>query len=140
MHKHKLHFDVQTRQVKIAGIGIDQIVAIKEQTLPEHQQFIEQSLEEWLKLGVVKCANSLYNLPIFGVPKKQGQGLRVVQDFRELNYHAAIFHFIFKLKIKGFHNPDPPHKRTIKTCTFWHQNYSSRFYFGNDSSHTIYRS
>ncbi len=33
MHKHKLHYDVQTRQVKIAGIEIDQIVAIKEQTL-----------------------------------------------------------------------------------------------------------
>jgi len=34
MHKHKLHYNVQTRQVKIAGIEIDQIVAIKEQTLP----------------------------------------------------------------------------------------------------------
>ena len=34
MHKHKLHYDVQSRQVKIAGIEIDQIVAIKEQTLP----------------------------------------------------------------------------------------------------------
>jgi len=34
MHKHKLHYKVQTRQVKIAGIEIDQIVAIKEQTLP----------------------------------------------------------------------------------------------------------
>ncbi len=34
MHKHKLHYDVQTRQVKIAGIEIDQLVAIKEQTLP----------------------------------------------------------------------------------------------------------
>jgi hypothetical protein len=34
MHKNKLHFDVQTRQVKIAGIEGDQIVAIKEQVLP----------------------------------------------------------------------------------------------------------
>jgi hypothetical protein len=34
MHKHKLHYDVQTRQVKIAGIDRDQIVAIKEQVLP----------------------------------------------------------------------------------------------------------
>jgi hypothetical protein len=52
----------------------------KQFKIPEaHQEFIEQSLEEWLKLGVVKCANSLYNSPIFCVPKKQGQGLRVVQ-------------------------------------------------------------
>jgi hypothetical protein len=34
MHKHKLHYDVQTRQVKIAGIEGDQIVAIKQQVLP----------------------------------------------------------------------------------------------------------
>jgi hypothetical protein len=34
MHKHKLHYDVLTWQVKISGINIDQIVAIKEQTLP----------------------------------------------------------------------------------------------------------
>ena len=34
MHKNKLHYDVQTRQVKIAGIEGDQIVAIKEQVLP----------------------------------------------------------------------------------------------------------
>jgi hypothetical protein len=34
MHKHKLHYYVQTRQVKIAGIEGDQIVAIKGQVLP----------------------------------------------------------------------------------------------------------
>jgi len=34
MHKHKLHYDVQTGQVKIASIEGDQIVAIKEQVLP----------------------------------------------------------------------------------------------------------
>jgi hypothetical protein len=34
MHHHKLHYDVQTRQVKIAGVEFDQIMAIKEQTLP----------------------------------------------------------------------------------------------------------
>jgi hypothetical protein len=34
MHKHKLHYDVQTRQVKIASIEGDQIVGINEQVLP----------------------------------------------------------------------------------------------------------
>ncbi len=34
MHHHKMHYDVQTRQVKKAGLEFDQIVAIKEQTLP----------------------------------------------------------------------------------------------------------
>ncbi len=63
----------------------------KQFKIPEaHQQFIEQSLEEWLKLGVVKHANSEYNSPIFCVPKKQRQGLRVVQDFHELNNHSHI--------------------------------------------------
>jgi hypothetical protein len=69
----------------------------KQFKIPEaHQNFIEQSLEEWLKLGVVKHSNSLYNSPIFCVPKKQGQGLRVVQDFRELNNHSHIDKYSMK--------------------------------------------
>jgi hypothetical protein len=84
-YKHKIHLKdnspVYRKQLKI---------------LEAHQQFIEQSLEEWLKLGVVKCANSLYNSPIFCVPKKQGQGLRVVQDFCELNNHSHIDKYYMK--------------------------------------------
>jgi hypothetical protein len=69
----------------------------KQFKIPEaHQNFNEQSLDEWLKLGVVKRANSLYNSPIFCVPKKQGQGLRVVQDFRELNNHSHIDKYSMK--------------------------------------------
>jgi hypothetical protein len=34
MHQHKLHYVIQTRQVKIAGVEFNQIIAIKEQTLP----------------------------------------------------------------------------------------------------------
>jgi Reverse transcriptase (RNA-dependent DNA polymerase) len=34
--------------------------------------------------------HSLYNSPIFCDPKKQGQGLRIVQDFRELNQNSHI--------------------------------------------------
>jgi hypothetical protein len=63
----------------------------KQFNLPEaHSQFIEQSLDEWLKLGVVRQSNSSYNSPIFCVPKKQGQGLRIVQDFWQLNQHSHI--------------------------------------------------
>ncbi len=63
----------------------------KQFKIPEaHQNFIEATLDEWLKLGVVKRSNSLYNSPLFCVPKKQGQGLRIVQDFCELNNHRQI--------------------------------------------------
>jgi hypothetical protein len=37
-----------------------------------------------------------YNSPIFCVPIKQGQGLRVVQDFYELNNHSNIDKFSMK--------------------------------------------
>jgi hypothetical protein len=37
---------------------------------PDHQAFIENTLEDWLKLGVVRKTRSLYNSPIFCVPKK----------------------------------------------------------------------
>ena len=69
----------------------------KQFKIPEaHQTFIEQTLDEWLKLGVVKRSNSLYNSPLFCVPKKQGQGLRIVQDFRELNNHSHIDKYSMK--------------------------------------------
>ncbi len=69
----------------------------KQFKIPEaHHNFIEQTLEEWLKLGVVRRSDSLYNSPIFCVPKKQGQGLRIVQDFRELNQNSHINKYSMK--------------------------------------------
>jgi hypothetical protein len=69
----------------------------KQFKIPEaHHNFIEQTLEEWLKLGVVRRSDSLYNLPIFCVLKKQGQGLQIVQDFRELNQNSHIDKYSMK--------------------------------------------
>jgi hypothetical protein len=69
----------------------------KQFKIPEaHDHFIEQTLEEWLKLRVVRRSNSLYNLPIFFVPKKQGQGLQIIQDFRELNQNSHIHKYFMK--------------------------------------------
>jgi len=49
--------------------------------IPEaHNTFIEETLTEWLKLGVVRISQSRYNSPIFCVPKKTIQGLKIVQD------------------------------------------------------------
>jgi len=59
-----------------------------------HHNFFEQTLEEWLKLEVVRRSDSLYNSPIFCVPKKQG--LRIVQDFRELNQNSHIDKYSMK--------------------------------------------
>jgi Reverse transcriptase (RNA-dependent DNA polymerase) len=75
----------------------DNPVCRKQFKIPEaHQAFIEATLDEWLKLGVMKRKNSLYNSPLFCVPKKQGQGLRIVQDFRELNNHSHIDKYSMK--------------------------------------------
>jgi hypothetical protein len=69
----------------------------KQFSIPEpHTQFIEQTLDEWVKLGVVHRSNSPYNLPIFCIPKKQGQGLRIVQDLRQLNQHSHIDKYSMK--------------------------------------------
>ena len=45
-----------------------------------HNDFISKTINEWLKLGVVGRSQSMYNSPIFCVPKKNGYGLRIVQD------------------------------------------------------------
>jgi hypothetical protein len=63
---------------------------------PDHQAFIENTLEDWLKLGVVRKTKSLYNSPIFCVPKKNGQGLRIVQDFRGLNAKTKMDKYSMK--------------------------------------------
>ncbi len=75
----------------------DNPVYRKQFKIPEaHQTFIEATLNEWLKLGVVKRTTSLYNSPLFCVPKKQGQGLSIVQDFGELNNHSHIDKYSMK--------------------------------------------
>ena len=61
-----------------------------------HSKFISDSIDDWLKLGVVKRSSSMYNSPIFCVPKKNGKGLRIVQDFRELNLNSHIDKYSMK--------------------------------------------
>jgi hypothetical protein len=52
----------------------DNPVYRKQFKIPEaHQTFIVVTLNEWLKLGVVKRTNSLYNSPLFCVSKKRTQ-------------------------------------------------------------------
>jgi Reverse transcriptase (RNA-dependent DNA polymerase)/Retroviral aspartyl protease len=104
LHKHQQAISVNIYDLGLATNFKHKIhlkdndpVYRKQFKIPEaHQNFIEQPLDEWLKLSVVKRVNSLYNLPIFCVPKKQGQGLRVVQDFRELNNHSHIDKYSMK--------------------------------------------
>ena len=55
-------------------------------TIPsEHMDCIKSHVKEWLKLGIVEPSKSPFNAPIFCVPKKEGQGMRVVLDYRKLN-------------------------------------------------------
>jgi len=61
-----------------------------------HHQFIEQTLEEWLKLGVVKRSNSVYKAPLFCILKKKGHGLRIIQDFKALNQNSHIDKYSMK--------------------------------------------
>ncbi len=133
MHKHQQAISVSKYDLGLATNFKHKIhlkdngpVYRKQFKIPEaHQNIIEQSLEEWLKLGVVKRANSLYNSPIFCVPKKQGQGLRVVEDYRELNNHSHIDKYSMKEITEcigdiGSIIPDILSPKT--TRTFWRQN------------------
>jgi len=63
----------------------DGLVYRKQYQIPEaHNIFIEETLTEWLKLGVVRRSQSMYNSPIFCVPKKTGQGLRSCARFQRI--------------------------------------------------------
>ena len=61
-----------------------------------HHDFLTKVIAEWLKLGVVCPSSSMYNSPIFCVPKKNGAGLCIVQEIRELNQHSHIDKYSMK--------------------------------------------
>ena len=50
----------------------------------EHLRTIKENVMAWMKIGIVERARSKYNSPIFCVPKKEGQGLRTVLDYRNV--------------------------------------------------------
>lgn len=50
-----------------------------------HRQFLDEFVNKMLKQGVIQASRSPFNAPIFCIQKPHGGGLRVVQDFRQLN-------------------------------------------------------
>jgi hypothetical protein len=50
----------------------NELVYREEFKIPEaHQPFLEESIADWLKLGIVQKPDSLYNSPVFCMPKKE---------------------------------------------------------------------
>ena len=63
----------------------DRPIYVKQFPIPEASAAaIEDHVKELLQKHVLEECSSPYNTPIFAVAKKGG-GLRVVQDFREIN-------------------------------------------------------
>ena len=51
----------------------------------EQVRLVRDHLHAWLKAGIVEKSRSKYNSPVFCVPKKDTNKLRVVLDYRKLN-------------------------------------------------------
>jgi transposase InsO family protein len=51
----------------------------------EQIELVKDHLHAWLKAGIVEASRSKYNSPVFCVPKKDSNKLRVVLDYRKLN-------------------------------------------------------
>ncbi|PCJ23617.1 MAG: hypothetical protein COA94_08140, partial [Rickettsiales bacterium] len=67
----------------------DEPVYTKQYTLPEQEmRFIKDNVKDWLRTGVIERSTSKFNSAIFCVRKKEGQGLRVVLDYRKLNANS----------------------------------------------------
>jgi hypothetical protein len=61
-----------------------------------HRPFLEESLADWLKLGIVQKSDSLYRSPVFCDPEKGGNEYRIVQDFRELDPKSMMGKYIMR--------------------------------------------
>ena len=48
-----------------------------------HRPLIEENLDSWIRLGLVRKADSMFNTPLFCL--QHPNGYRIVQDFRALN-------------------------------------------------------
>ena len=60
----------------------------KQPRIPEsHRDLVEEQIFEWIKLGLVRRADSMFNTPLRCI--KTTDGWKVVQDFRELNAKRA---------------------------------------------------
>ncbi len=56
-------------------------VYVKQFKIPEaHQNYLQDQVREWLKLGIIQPSRSRYNSPVFLIQKKD-RTHRVVQDF-----------------------------------------------------------
>ena len=72
-------------------------VFVKQFRIPEaHRQELINQVQEWVKLGIAERSNTPYNSPIFLVPKKQGQGMRIVQDLRSLNANTYECRYVMR--------------------------------------------
>ncbi len=61
-----------------------------------HRQFLDDFVDELLKKGCIQSSRSPFNSPIFCVQKPHNQGLRIVQDFRNLNMHTLPDKYSFR--------------------------------------------
>jgi hypothetical protein len=63
----------------------DNPVYVRQFPMPEvHRAILDGQIIEWLKMGVIQPNRSIYNTPLFMVPKKDSS-LRIMQDFMQLN-------------------------------------------------------
>ncbi len=61
-----------------------------------HRQFLDDFVDELLRKGCIQSSRSPFNSPIFCVQKPHNQGLRIVQDFRNLNMHTLPDKYSFR--------------------------------------------
>ena len=72
-------------------------IHVKQFRLPwQHRQHINNFVDELLKKGCIQISKSPYNAPIFCVQKPHDAGLRVVQDFRQLNEHTIPDRYVIR--------------------------------------------
>jgi len=75
---------------------MEEPVYVKQFKIAEaHQNYLQDQVREWLKLGIIQPSSSQYNSPVFLVQKKDGTH-QVVQDFRSLNANTYVDKYSMK--------------------------------------------
>jgi hypothetical protein len=101
--KHRSIFSLNKNEIGYCSTSLSKLfmkteepVYVKQFKIPEaHHRYLQDQVQEWLRLGIIQPSRSWYNSPVFLVEKKDGTK-RVVKDFHSFNANTYVDKYSMK--------------------------------------------
>ena len=109
------------------GVNYQEPLYQKQGKIPQaHRPVIEETLDSWIRLGLIRKADSMFNTPLFCL--QHPDGYRIVQDFRALNRKQQATPIKFKEIHETLHDLETSKPKVFSTLDLsdlaWQMNLS----------------